>query len=152
MDGDAAAGEVAGSTNASAGRGGVAAAAAAMVAGGLDRHRGGALPAAAIDAGEGYVARPTELGLEAGAPVAAEVEAPGWEGFEASGTPTVAPPTLAVAATVVAATSEREIGSLPEGVLEEEIIDHEAVPSQTCLLYTSPSPRDQRGSRMPSSA
>ena len=26
------------------------------------------------------------------------------------------------------------------------------VPSMTCLLYTSPSPRDQRGSRMPSSA
>ena len=25
-------------------------------------------------------------------------------------------------------------------------------PSRTCLLYTSPSPRDQRGSRMPSSA
>ena len=25
-------------------------------------------------------------------------------------------------------------------------------PSYTCLLYTSPSPRDQRGSRMPSSA
>ena len=24
--------------------------------------------------------------------------------------------------------------------------------SKTCLLYTSPSPRDQRGSRMPSSA
>ena len=24
--------------------------------------------------------------------------------------------------------------------------------NQTCLLYTSPSPRDQRGSRMPSSA
>ena len=24
--------------------------------------------------------------------------------------------------------------------------------SMTCLLYTSPSPRDQRGSRMPSSA
>ena len=24
--------------------------------------------------------------------------------------------------------------------------------SDTCLLYTSPSPRDQRGSRMPSSA
>ena len=24
--------------------------------------------------------------------------------------------------------------------------------SNTCLLYTSPSPRDQRGSRMPSSA
>ena len=26
------------------------------------------------------------------------------------------------------------------------------VPIHTCLLYTSPSPRDQRGSRMPSSA
>ena len=26
------------------------------------------------------------------------------------------------------------------------------VPHQGCLLYTSPSPRDQRGSRMPSSA
>ena len=25
-------------------------------------------------------------------------------------------------------------------------------PTVTCLLYTSPSPRDQRGSRMPSSA
>ena len=27
-----------------------------------------------------------------------------------------------------------------------------AVDAPTCLLYTSPSPRDQRGSRMPSSA
>ena len=27
-----------------------------------------------------------------------------------------------------------------------------AVALETCLLYTSPSPRDQRGSRMPSSA
>ena len=26
------------------------------------------------------------------------------------------------------------------------------IPLNTCLLYTSPSPRDQRGSRMPSSA
>ena len=29
---------------------------------------------------------------------------------------------------------------------------HEPVHSASCLLYTSPSPRDQRGSRMPSSA
>ena len=28
----------------------------------------------------------------------------------------------------------------------------EVSPNRTCLLYTSPSPRDQRGSRMPSSA
>ena len=26
------------------------------------------------------------------------------------------------------------------------------IPTKICLLYTSPSPRDQRGSRMPSSA
>ena len=28
----------------------------------------------------------------------------------------------------------------------------EAIATDTCLLYTSPSPRDQRGTRMPSSA
>ena len=33
-------------------------------------------------------------------------------------------------------------------VAEGVTLDHE----DTCLLYTSPSPRDQRGSRMPSSA
>ena len=32
----------------------------------------------------------------------------------------------------------------------DEPVDHEGFNS--CLLYTSPSPRDQRGSRMPSSA
>ena len=31
-------------------------------------------------------------------------------------------------------------------------INSEAVAQKICLLYTSPSPRDQRGSRMPSSA
>ena len=35
-----------------------------------------------------------------------------------------------------------------EGIPNEEIYDL----NDTCLLYTSPSPRDQRGSRMPSSA
>ena len=34
-----------------------------------------------------------------------------------------------------------------EKIVYEEIADFAA-----CLLYTSPSPRDQRGSRMPSSA
>ena len=47
-------------------------------------------------------------------------------------------------------------------VLEERILDTKGQLAQsvarnekltyTCLLYTSPSPRDQRGSRMPSSA
>ena len=32
-----------------------------------------------------------------------------------------------------------------------KVIEETAI-SPTCLLYTSPSPRDQRGSRMPSSA
>ena len=34
----------------------------------------------------------------------------------------------------------------------EKIDDQAQDESKTCLLYTSPSPRDQRGSRMPSSA
>ena len=35
---------------------------------------------------------------------------------------------------------------------EEVITNLDNQETQTCLLYTSPSPRDQRGSRMPSSA
>ena len=34
----------------------------------------------------------------------------------------------------------------------EDVAEQEANRLETCLLYTSPSPRDQRGSRMPSSA
>ena len=33
-----------------------------------------------------------------------------------------------------------------------DLVDGQWVNSDVCLLYTSPSPRDQRGSRMPSSA
>ena len=36
-------------------------------------------------------------------------------------------------------------------VMEHESFEDEAI-AKICLLYTSPSPRDQRGSRMPSSA
>ena len=37
---------------------------------------------------------------------------------------------------------------------DEEVLEVESPPTHPydCLLYTSPSPRDQRGSRMPSSA
>ena len=38
------------------------------------------------------------------------------------------------------------------GVLRDELSKNQGVRDQLCLLYTSPSPRDQRGSRMPSSA
>ena len=38
-------------------------------------------------------------------------------------------------------------------LLKNSIVAHvTSERSETCLLYTSPSPRDQRGSRMPSSA
>ena len=33
-----------------------------------------------------------------------------------------------------------------------EVVDNSIDEALACLLYTSPSPRDQRGSRMPSSA
>ena len=44
--------------------------------------------------------------------------------------------------------------SLPRRELAEarEIAEAHGFPLRICLLYTSPSPRDQRGSRMPSSA
>ena len=35
---------------------------------------------------------------------------------------------------------------------EKSAVGHAITISDPCLLYTSPSPRDQRGSRMPSSA
>ena len=39
-----------------------------------------------------------------------------------------------------------------EGDVLKLEIDPKSHSAWTCLLYTSPSPRDQRGSRMPSSA
>ena len=39
----------------------------------------------------------------------------------------------------------KEVGEILKGLLQFKYNEH-------CLLYTSPSPRDQRGSRMPSSA
>ena len=42
-------------------------------------------------------------------------------------------------------------GPIPDVISRVQLDEMEAVVS-ACLLYTSPSPRDQRGSRMPSSA
>ena len=51
---------------------------------------------------------------------------------------------------------EEELVVLPEeDIIEERLLDElqiTAPRSYTCLLYTSPSPRDKRQSRMPSSA
>ena len=63
---------------------------------------------------------------------------------------TVAPYTIEEAYEVEDAIARKD----PEAICEElgdlllQIVFH----SRICLLYTSPSPRDQRGSRMPSSA
>ena len=45
-----------------------------------------------------------------------------------------------------------EISDLIKKEIEGFDFSAEARTEGTCLLYTSPSPRDQRGSRMPSSA
>ena len=43
-------------------------------------------------------------------------------------------------------------GEVHDGEATTDFMDQEQERGITCLLYTSPSPRDQRGSRMPSSA
>ena len=49
--------------------------------------------------------------------------------------------------------NESRVALTPGGVLELKRHGHTVyVQTKACLLYTSPSPRDQRGSRMPSSA
>ena len=53
--------------------------------------------------------------------------------------------------------SDEDYDFISEGRVEERLVGIESslkdlIDSSLCLLYTSPSPRDQRGSRMPSSA
>ena len=48
--------------------------------------------------------------------------------------------------------SKEAISSDFQETLQLQLLDAKAGDVITCLLYTSPSPRDQRGSRMPSSA
>ena len=44
------------------------------------------------------------------------------------------------------------LAAIVEQIQPQAIIIEIGASAKTCLLYTSPSPRDQRGSRMPSSA
>ena len=50
--------------------------------------------------------------------------------------------------------TEEDLGKLDviQSSIEEATTHRQLVRGGICLLYTSPSPRDQRGSRMPSSA
>ena len=45
-----------------------------------------------------------------------------------------------------------ESSTLDENIIIKILIKAGRTIAKPCLLYTSPSPRDQRGSRMPSSA
>ena len=56
----------------------------------------------------------------------------------------------AVKGTVEVLSQEQEQARL--AIIKEPVFLNDFVTSIDCLLYTSPSPRDQRGSRMPSSA
>ena len=62
------------------------------------------------------------------------------------------------AAIIVTIVKSKEYFSDPEAItkLEEDysnsVAELQQQLTESCLLYTSPSPRDQRGSRMPSSA
>ena len=54
---------------------------------------------------------------------------------------------------LIAILEQEEIARLTGGQAKPEFAPGDTViVSVNCLLYTSPSPRDQRGSRMPSSA
>ena len=58
---------------------------------------------------------------------------------------------LATGGTIAGAQSETQAGRYTAGSLNADDLIA-AVPGLACLLYTSPSPRDKRQSRMPSSA
>ena len=47
---------------------------------------------------------------------------------------------------------ELKIGTSPPSRKQLDTIKHHFIHNKSCLLYTSPSPRDKRQSRMPSSA
>ena len=49
-------------------------------------------------------------------------------------------------------TVKEQTGKLQQCVLDLGSLEVKKAEVMNCLLYTSPSPRDQRGSRMPSSA
>ena len=64
----------------------------------------------------------------------------------------LSPAQYAAAATLLFCLASAVHVNAQEFQFERCQIKHKAVEIDACLLYTSPSPRDQRGSRMPSSA
>ena len=78
--------------------------------------------------------------------------------FSFAGTSASSPSIAGLAAQLYQAYTDLNNGELPQSALIKAAMLNTANdagnvgPDYTCLLYTSPSPRDQRGSRMPSSA
>ena len=102
----------------------------------------------------GLAANQPALGMDASEP---ETDTPAAESTEPAAEPTepAAPATEPKATAEPAATAEAaaETALPPRLPLNELRVFAEAFDRiSNCLLYTSPSPRDQRGSRMPSSA
>ncbi|VTU72808.1 glutamine amidotransferase [Lactobacillus rhamnosus GG] [Lacticaseibacillus rhamnosus] len=54
--------------------------------------------------------------------------------------------------TVMQHADAEDLGVIKEWAADQGIEQSPIDRTKACLLYTSPSPRDQRGSRMPSSA
>ena len=62
------------------------------------------------------------------------------------------PYTLVVAVALSAQTTDKKVNEVTPGLFAAADTPEKMAELSPCLLYTSPSPRDQRGSRMPSSA
>ena len=80
------------------------------------------------------------------------IEAENYESISATSTHSWTTTTLFNSSANAAVVTTPDAGTLISGSAGSPGLEYSGVFDQACLLYTSPSPRDQRGSRMPSSA
>ena len=62
------------------------------------------------------------------------------------------PYTLLIAVLLSAQSTDARVNTVTPTLFKKADTPKKMIKLKVCLLYTSPSPRDQRGSRMPSSA